>query len=124
MKKAVRTFNSGATRNNDEDKIDFEGFLSPLVIERFGEYMHLHRKQEDGTLRGSDNWQRGIPRDAYIKSGWRHFFSWWMGHRGYKTEEDLETSLCALVFNAQGYLHELLKEKDEQRIAGSPKESK
>jgi len=107
----MRTFKTGATRDSDETKFDYEGFLSPLVIERFGEYMHQHRQQKDGKLRDSDNWQKGIPKTAYIKSGWRHFFSWWKAHRGYKTEEDIEDSLCALLFNVQGYLHEHLKEK-------------
>lgn len=104
----MREFKTGATRNSDEDKFDYEGFLSPVVLERFAEYMHLHRKQADGRLRASDNWQKGIPLEAYMGSGWRHFFSWWKAHRGYKTEEDIETSLCALLFNVQGYLHELL----------------
>jgi len=33
-----RTFDTGATRDTSQDKLDFEGFLSPLVIKRFGEY--------------------------------------------------------------------------------------
>lgn len=107
----MRKFSTGATRNSDDNKFDYEGFLSPLVLERFAEYMHKHRKQADGELRSSDNWQKGIPREAYMKSGWRHFFSWWKSHRGLKTEEDIEESLCALLFNVQGYLHEYLKEK-------------
>ena len=52
----MRHFKSGATRDSDETKIDFEGFMSPLVIERFGEYMTKHRIQADGGLRDSDNW--------------------------------------------------------------------
>ena len=107
----MRKFKSGSTRDSDESKYDYEGFLSPLVIERFGEYMHKNRKQADGKLRDSDNWQKGIPQEAYMKSGWRHFFAWWKAHRGYKTEEDIEDSICALIFNAQGYLHERLTER-------------
>jgi hypothetical protein len=104
----MRTFKSGATRNNDDDKYDYEGFLSPLVLERFAKYMHQHRLQADGKLRDSDNWQKGISLESYAKSGWRHFFSWWKAHRGYEAE-DIEDSLCALLFNVQGYLHERLK---------------
>ena len=70
---AVRTFDTGATRDTDDGKLDYEGFISPLVLERFARYMHTHRLQPDGTLRDSDNWQKGIPRDQYIKSAWRHF---------------------------------------------------
>jgi len=108
---AIRQFKTGATRDTEEGKYDFEGFLSPLVLERFGEYMHKHRKQADGKLRDSDNWQKGIPQDAYIKSGFRHFMDWWKEHRGYGSREGLEDALCALLFNVQGYLHEHLKDK-------------
>jgi hypothetical protein len=31
--------------------------------------------------------------------------------RGLHTTEDIETNLCALIFNASGYLHERLKSK-------------
>jgi hypothetical protein len=111
----IRQFDTGATRDVDTTKPDYEGFLSPLVIQRFGQYMHKHRQQQDGSLRDSDNWQRGIPRDAYMKSGWRHFFDWWALHRGHPANEtDIEEALCALLFNAQGYLHEAIKAREGQ----------
>ncbi len=105
----MRNFGTGATRNVDENKFDYEGFLSPLALEAYAAYMHTHRKQADGRLRDSDNWQKGIPRDSYMKSGWRHFFDWWKGHRGLAGEDATIEALCALFFNVQGYLHELLK---------------
>lgn len=105
----IRKFITGATRDIDHSKPDYEGFLSPLVIQRFGEYMHKNRVQADGSLRASDNWTKGIPLEAYMKSGWRHFQDWWMAHRGLQSKEDIETALCAILFNTQGYLHELLK---------------
>ena len=107
----MRKFNSGATRDSDEEKYDYEAFLSPLVLERYAAYMHRHRLQEDGELRSGDNWQKGIPKEAYVKSGWRHFFDWWKQYRGYQSKEDIEDSICALIFNASGFLHETLKEK-------------
>ncbi len=107
----MRVFKSGASRDDNTDKYDFEGFLSPLVLEEYGKYMHKHRKQADGKMRDSDNWQKGIPKDAYIKSAWRHFHDWWLEHRGFESREGLEDALCALFFNIQGYLHEILKEK-------------
>lgn len=108
----ARTFATGATRDTDEGKYDYEGFFSPLVIQRFGQYMNKHRKQSDGKLRDSDNWQKGIPLTAYIKSAWRHFIDWWKEHRGYKTKDGIEEALCAILFNVQGYLHEYLKRKE------------
>ena len=107
----IRQFDTGATRDTSQGKFDYEGFLSPLVLERFAEYMHKHRTQPDGSLRDSDNWQKGIPLNAYMSSGWRHFMDWWKIHRGLKVEEDVEDVLCAVMFNAMGYLHEMLKSK-------------
>lgn len=107
----MRTFKTGATRDNEEGKLDYEGFLSPLVMERFAEYMDKHRTQADGEIRDSDNWQKGIDKDAYMKSSWRHYMDWWKEHRGYKSREGMEESICAIIFNANGYLYEILKEK-------------
>ena len=107
----MREFETGATRNKDEDKLDFEGFLSPLALEEFAKYMHKNRLQADGKLRDSDNWQKGIPTDAYMSSMWRHFFDTWKRHRGLETPEDQISNLCGLMFNVQGMLHELLKNK-------------
>lgn len=114
----VRKFSTGATRDTDADKLDFDGFICPLVEKRFAQYMHAHRKQSDGTLRDSDNWTRGIPVREYLKSMHRHFHDLRLNTRGYTDEarEDLETSLCALLFNVQGYLHEVLKAKCGNRV--------
>lgn len=110
MKGKIRKFETGATRDSDIGKLDYEGFLSPLVIERYAEYMHKHRVQPDGNLRESDNWQKGMPLKEYMKSGWRHFMDWWKHHRGNKAV-DIEEVLCALIFNSMGYLYEVLKER-------------
>jgi len=107
----VRQFETGATRDQDSTKYDYEGFFSPLVMDRFAEYMHKHRKQSDGQLRDSDNWQKGIPLTAYIKSMYRHFMDLWRQHRGWPGQDTLEDSLCALLFNVMGYLHETLKNR-------------
>ena len=108
----MRQFETGATRDTDDGKYDYEGFMSPLVIERFAEYMHKHRFQADGKVRDSDNWQRGMPLDAYMKSGFRHFVDWWKIHRKLPVKDTLEDVLCAILFNVQGYLHEMLKKRN------------
>jgi hypothetical protein len=109
----VRKFETGATRDIDTTKPDFEGFISPLVVARYGEYMHENRLQRDGSLRDSDNWQKGIPLKAYMKSAWRHFFAWWGCYRAGSKYGDsiLEPAICGVLFNAMGYLHEHLKAK-------------
>ena len=107
----MRKFESGATRDNDDTKPDYEGFLSPIVLQRYAQYMNKHRKQADGKLRDSDNWQKGMDFDVYMKSAWRHFFDWWMFHRGFEGRETMEEALCGLLFNVMGYMHELEKAK-------------
>lgn len=104
----VRKFKTGATRDTDCGKLDYEGFLSPIVLERYAQYMNKHRTQSDGTPRESDNWQRGIPANVYMKSMWRHFMDVWKSHRGTKLDEE---ALCALLFNVMGMLHEQIKNK-------------
>jgi hypothetical protein len=71
--------------------------------------------QSDGELRDSDNWQKGIPRDQYMKSMFRHFMEVWATHRALKgslphnaqAQSFFENALCALMFNVMGYLFEL-----------------
>ena len=110
-KAKVDKFETGATRDTSKDKPDYEGFLSPLVLEAYGRFMHYNREMEDGSLRESDNWQLGIPRNNYMKSLWRHHVDLHLHHRGFghHAKQTLVWTLCAIIFNASGYLHELLK---------------
>ena len=107
----MASFNTGATRTAETGKFDYEGFYSPLVMDAYAAYMHKHRSTPDGGFRASDNWQLGIPFASYMKSMWRHFMDVFRHHRGVPAQDTLEESLCALIFNAQGYLHETLKAK-------------
>ena len=115
----MRTFDTGATRDKEDGKYDYEAFLSPLALERYAKYMHKHRIQPDGTMRDGDNWAKGIPLKAYMKSAWRHMIAWWQIHRGMKPIDDhgepidIEEAICAEIFNAFGYLHEHLKLKEQ-----------
>ena len=108
----IRTFETGATRDTDQGKHDFQGYLSPLVLKRFGEYMTTHRVQPDGNVRASDNWKKGIPKREYLSSLLRHVVDLWLLHEGHPgiNTQDIEEALCGALFNAQGYLHENLKE--------------
>jgi len=131
----MRNFKTGATRDGEVGKFDPEGFESPLVDHAYHKYMHKHRVQADGKLRTSDNWQKGIDRDTYLKCMNRHFNDLRALHRGLavlkrKLDHGEETlvcvagdisvdindwrvvtlieALCALLFNVKGYLFELL----------------
>jgi len=121
----MREFSTGATRDTAEGKNQYPGFLSPLTLEAFGNFMRKNQKQADGKMRASDNWKKGIPRDAYLESMFRHFLEVWAIHDDYKLEreqdplgapqdipEDLLEALCALYFNVGGYLHELCIGRD------------
>ena len=104
-----REFSTGASRDTDIGKLDFEGFFSPIVMVEFAKYMNKNRTMKDGSTRDSDNWQKGIPKDAYMKSMHRHFMDLWLEHRGYPSRSGKIEALCAIIFNAQGYLLEELK---------------
>jgi len=112
----MREFASGANRNDDTDKLDFEGFLSPIVLQAYGEYMHKNRIQEDGKLRSSDNWQKGIDQNEYIKSLLRHTHDLWMENRGYESREGRIDAACGILFNTMGWLYEELKKEEIETL--------
>lgn len=100
----MRNYETGATRDNVEGKLRYEGFIAPRVLRRFAEYMHKHRYQADGQVRDADNWQKGIPVDDYMDSLVRHVMDLWYiwRERGVIDEE----LACAIFFNDQGLLFE------------------
>lgn len=115
----VRKFETGATRSSQDGKLEYRRFLSSTVLRRYAEFMHKNRVQPDGSMRNPDNWKLGIPKDSYMDSLGRHFMEVWLLHDGNtvtneKGEDvDLQTALCAIMFNVTGYLHELLKENTD-----------
>jgi hypothetical protein len=123
----MRTFGTGATRNVEVDP-DYHGFFSPLSMHAYGEYMHAHRLQSDGTIRDSDNWQLGMPNDAYVRSLVRHIHDVELIHDGFKElarsdardPSTFKAHLSAIIFNAQGILHNLVKEDIEAQREAEP----
>lgn len=110
----VRLFSTGATRSDDGDRPLYTGYFSPLVMQRYGSFMTRHRVQADGGLRDPDNWQRGMPLSSYLDGLFRHFVHLWLRHEALpvqdpKAEPTIQDDLCAVLFNAQGMLHEILK---------------
>jgi hypothetical protein len=108
----VREYETGATRSELGNKIQYEGYISPLVWHRFGQYMRRHQTREDGNFRAADNWQKGMPVEDYMDSLLRHVMDVWLLHRGYyeaSAAADIEDALCGVLFNTQGYLHCLLR---------------
>ena len=116
----IRVFETGATRDSDILKPDYEAYLSPAVLVRYGEYMKKHQTQKDGERREGDNWQLGISSKQYMKSMCRHFMDLWCLHRGVPVIDvdgemvpDKQEVLCAMMFNIMGYLFEELKKSEE-----------
>lgn len=114
----TRVFKSGATRNPDNNKLDYEAFNSPVVDWYYAQYMHKHRFLEDGTMRDGDNWQKGFPLDVINKSLARHYKDYHLASRGYEVLEngdpvDIKDILCGIIFNCKAYLHEVLKDKKQ-----------
>jgi hypothetical protein len=107
----MRKFEGGATRDDDTDKYDYEGFLSPIVLERFASYMHKNQVQADGKLRESDNWQKGMEPSVYLKSALRHIHKWWKLHRstGIESTDEAVDAMCGVLFNTMGAMFEILK---------------
>lgn len=105
----MRQFESGATRNSDTDKLDIEGFMNPMAEMVFYRYMHKHRHLDDGSLRDSDDWQKGIPQKEYVKSLKRHTEDVHLWNRGYDTRDGIVEAICGNIFNNFGLLHEILE---------------
>lgn len=112
----IRTFDSGATRDTDLGKINYVKMLSPIVLQRYGEYLGKHRLQSDGSLRDWNNWKQGIPQQTYFESLYRHLHAVWLLRDGFGAADNhgpvtVEDGLCGILFNAMGLLHEILKDK-------------
>lgn len=106
----MRKFKGKAIRSELGDKNEYVRFISPIVIQRYGDYMRKHQITESGEKREADNWRDGIDDKAYLDSCFRHYLEWWKNNDGYPSE-DLEETLCAIMFNTMGRLHNLLEEK-------------
>jgi hypothetical protein len=110
----LRGFDTGATRDTGEGKLDYFGFLSPVVLKQFAKFMNMNRLQSDGQLRDSDNWQKGIPIPVYFSSENRHHMEFFEMARAYADLDrndkiEFVGSACGLMFNVMGFLHEFLK---------------
>lgn len=109
----LRQFSTGATRDTAEGKLDYVRALSPIVLERYVQYLAKHREQPDGSLRDFDNWKKGLPIDESLSSLGRHLIDVWKMLQGFKAfdnhgECNIDDTLCAIIFNASTMLHERL----------------
>jgi hypothetical protein len=115
----LRMSESGAIRNSDVGKINYQGALSPLILEAYGKYIEKHSLLPDGTRRNNKNWQKlfGTPeehRQVCIESAWRHFIDVLMEHDGYDSRDGIDEALGGLMFNVQAYWFSLLIERKKK----------
>ena|SRR5450631_3414633 len=108
----IRTFATGATRSPLADKLEYDGYLNPLVLKRFAEYMRKHQTQSNGERRASDNWQLNIPMASLHDSKKRHDHDVWLHIKGYPEEatESMEESLCAAIFGNMAMLKQVMEQ--------------
>lgn len=116
----LRMSESGAIRNSDIGKINYQGALSPLILEAYGKYIEKHSLLPDGTRRNNKNWQKLFGtveehKEVCIESAWRHFIDVLMEHDGYESRDGLDEALGGLMFNIQGYWFAELKERLEKK---------
>ena len=116
---AIRTVATGANRDSDAGKLSYAKGLSSQVLQRYLEYLDQHRVMKDGSLRDWDNWKQGMPIEWYSDSLSRHVHDAIRASQGLPVPENasLEDLLCAVIFNAQGWLFELLVAKSGNREA-------
>ena len=117
VQETIRTFNSGATRDTTEGKLNYVKALCTLVLRGYVDYLNKHRTQPDGSVRDFDNWKKGIPKQVYMEGLGRHEMAVWLLHQGYSAYDNhgsvtIEDALYGIIFNTTGYLHEILKEKN------------
>ena len=113
----IRTFDTGATRDTEVGKLNYIKALSPLVLQKYIEYLGKHRIQTDGSLRDWNNWKLGISKQTYIESLARHLVALWLMHEGEVAydnhgEVTIIDTLNAIIFNAMGYAYEILTEDE------------
>jgi|WetSurSiteA1Bulk_404760.scaffolds.fasta_scaffold01891_7 hypothetical protein len=107
----VRTFESGATRHDDPNRVDWLRMMSLPVLFEYARYMRAHREQPDGSRRDFDNWKLGIPQDQVVESLFRHVLDLAALHSGMVPMRDCgkREACCAIMFNVMAYLHNLIE---------------
>jgi hypothetical protein len=117
-KSATRVFDTGATRDTVEGKLCYAKALSFRVLRRYVEYLGSHRQLPDGSIRDWDDWKKGIPQEDYKDSMLRHAFDAKLLSDGVPVSDNhgpcnIEDLLCAVMFNAMGWLREILIRKPD-----------
>ena len=114
---AIRTFDTGATRDTDEGKPRYHAYTCSLVEQKRGEYMLKHQKQGD-TIRPADNWKKRMPLEEILESLIRHVKDLELHHDGYVDqcrESDVHEILGGIWANATFYHHGICQDERKER---------
>lgn len=118
LRQTAQVFETGAMRDLSEDKLDFEGCLTPELLTAYAEYMRTTGRMANGTLRNTNNWKKGMPIGGYMKSLWRHMVALHAAYLSdatqdeYGGEGEFEAAM-AMMFNIQGFVFERIRENPE-----------
>ena len=97
----IRTFKSGAIRDNDDTKEDYIETISWTAMKRYAQYMTGKKNKY-----GAGNFKRGIPQESYEQSLVRHLQKYLANKYEGGTVEKEEDHLSAILFNTFGIIHE------------------
>ena len=81
-----RTFDSGATRDAADGKLEYGNYIHPLNDYSFANYMKW-KQIIGGEYRRGDNWQKGIPDESLFDSLIRHIEILKLLRKGHKVIE-------------------------------------
>lgn len=98
--KKITTFKSGAIRDNQEGKPDFNETISWTAFNRYAKYMTGKKAKY-----GAGNFKKGIPTSSYVASMLRHVDKWMRNTYENGQDELNEDHLSAIVFNVFGIMH-------------------
>jgi hypothetical protein len=118
----LRVFPTGAIRDDNHNKYEYAKALDPRVLRAYLAFLHRHAEMPDGSYRPVDNWKKGMG-ETFIDSLVRHVMDLWeLDHYGesYRPENgepvNMVDALCAVIFNAHGWLYEHLKASASRRV--------
>jgi len=123
----IRQFKTGANRDTNQNKLEFARFLSPIVVQRYAEYMNKNRFLSNGDIRDPDNWQKLFGKNhqqVCLDSLMRHVMDVWLENDGYESREGMEDALCGIIFNAMAILYKIEHDKQVLPKKGRKKTTK
>ncbi len=95
-KTKLRSFETGAIRDSDEDKESYIESISWLALRRYAFYMKTQEKKY-----GRGNWKKGIPTESGEDSLFRHLTKYLLNkYDNANIEPDID-HLAAALFNLQ-----------------------